>query len=138
MAELKTEKTAASVEKFLSAIQDEQMRADCRAIAKMMQKATGARPRMWGPGVVGFGNYHYRYASGREGDWFLTGFSPRRGQLTLYLMSGVRHFPELMKRLGKHSSGVACLYLKRLGDVDRKILDRLITASVRQVKKMYG
>lgn len=138
MAELKTKKTNVSVEKFLGAVKDDQTRKDCQAIVKMMQKATGAAPKMWGPSIVGFGDYHYRYASGREGDWFLTGFSPRKGQLSLYIMSGFRRYPELMKKLGKYKTGVSCLYVKRLADVDTKVLNELILESVRHLKKTYG
>jgi hypothetical protein len=138
MAELKTRKTAASVEKFLGAVKDEQTRKDCQAIVKLMQRATKARPKMWGPSIVGFGDYHYKYASGRENDWFLTGFSPRKGNLTLYIMSGFHRYPELMKKLGKCKAGGSCLYVKRLADVDTKVLNELIIKSVRHLKKTYG
>lgn len=138
MAELKTKKRTASVEKFLGAVKDEQARADCRAIVKMMRKATGAAPKMWGPSIVGFGDYHYKYASGREGDWFLTGFSPRKGQLSLYILSGFGRYPELMKKLGKYKTGGSCLYVKRLADVDAKVLNELILESIRHLKKTYG
>jgi hypothetical protein len=138
MAELKTKKRTASVEKFLGAVKDAQTRADCQALVKLMRKATGAAPKMWGPSIVGFGDYRYKYASGREGDWFLTGFSPRKGQLSLYILSGFRRSPERMKKLGRYKTGVSCLYVKRLADVDAKVLNELIIESVRYLKKTYG
>ena len=138
MADLKTKPTAASVAAFLKALPDENRRRDCRVVAKMMQEVTGSRPRMWGPGIVGFGSYHYRYASGREGDWFLAGFSPRKQDLTLYIMSGFAKHDELLSRLGKYKTGKSCLYLKRLEDVDPKILRQLVTASVQHLRKTSG
>jgi hypothetical protein len=130
MAELKTKKTEASVEKFLTAIKDEQTRMDCFEIAKIMKQATKSEPKMWGTSIVGFGSYYYKYASGREGDWMLTGFSPRKQNITLYIMAGFDRYEELLKKLGKHSTGKSCLYIKRLADVDRKVLKELIAESV--------
>jgi hypothetical protein len=130
MAELKTKETTASVEDFLAAIDDEERRKDCRTLVRIMKKATKAEPAMWGTSVVGFGRYHYRYATGREGDWFKTGFSPRKNDLTLYIMSGVERFPQLLKRLGKYKTGKACLYVKRLADVDLAVLKELVESSV--------
>lgn len=138
MAELKTRKTDASVEAFLNTVDDEDRRADCHAILKMMQQATRVQPRMWGKSMVGFGQYHYKYASGREGDWFITGFSPRKNDLTLYIMAGFDRFPDLMKQLGKHKTGKSCLYIKRLADVDTNVLKQLIRESVAHVRKTYG
>lgn len=138
MAELKTKATEASVKDFLDAIPDERARKDCRAIAALMKKATGAAPKLWGPAIVGFGQYHYKYESGREGDWFLTGFSPRKQNLTLYIMAGFDRYDELMARLGKFKTGKSCLYVKRLADIDQKVLKELITASVKHMKKLYG
>jgi Domain of unknown function (DU1801) len=135
MAELKTKPTDESVEAFLEGIGDQQRRDDCRAVLRIMKQATRAEPRMWGPSIVGFGDYHYKYASGREADWFLTGFSPRKQALTLYIMAGFSRYDELMDRLGKHKTGKSCLYIKRLSDVDPKVLKELITASVKQMKK---
>lgn len=132
MAELKTRVTDASVDTFLQGIQDERKRQDCYEILKMMKKATGAAPKMWGTSMVGFGDYHYKYASGRQGQWFITGFSPRVQNLTLYMMGGFD--PEVLKRLGKYKTGKGCLYIKRLEDVDLKVLDELITKSVQQSK----
>ncbi|HEU4522426.1 MAG TPA: DUF1801 domain-containing protein [Thermoanaerobaculia bacterium] len=138
MAELKTRKTAASVDEFLTSIPDEGRRKDCLAIAKMMQRATGAKPKMWGGSIVGFGDYHYVYESGREGDWFLTGFSPRKNDLTLYINAGFDGYEALMKRLGKYKTGKSCLYIRKLEDVDTKALEELISASIRDVKRRYN
>jgi len=134
MAEPKTKKTKASVAEFLNAIEDPQKRKDSKTIVKMMKEATGNKPAMWGAGMVGFGNYHYKYASGREGDWFLTGFAPRKQDLTLYIMDGFKSYKPLMKRLGKYKTGKACLYIKRLDDVDVVALRELITRSVKNKK----
>ena len=135
MAELKTKKNEASVEKFLNAIKDGQTRKDCFEIAKMMQQSTKAAPKMWGASIVGFGEYHYKYASGREGDWMLTGFSPRKQNLTLYIMAGFDRYDELLKKLGKFSTGKSCLYIKKLADVDRKVLKELVSESVKVMKR---
>lgn len=137
MAELKTKLTQASVADFLNAIQDEPMREDCWAIMKIMQQATKAEPEMWGPSIVGFGRCHYVYESGREGDWMLVGFSPRKQAITLYLMCGLEHAPKLLAQLGKHSCGKSCLYIKRLADIHLPTLKKLVKESVRQVKKKY-
>ena len=131
MAELKTIPTRASVDKFLKGITDEDKRADCYQILKMMEKATKSRAKMWGTSIVGFGAAHYVYESGREGDWFITGFSPRKQNLTLYMMGGFNQFEDLMKKLGKHSTGKGCLYINKLKDVDTKVLKELITKSVK-------
>jgi len=133
MAELKTKPTTASVADFLASVDDEERRRDCLAIATIMENATGSKPRMWGPSIVGFGEYRYKGASG-ETDWFLTGFSPRKRELTLYIMSGVERYPDLVAKLGKYKTGKACLYLKRLADVDAKVLTTLIEASVKTMK----
>jgi hypothetical protein len=135
MAELKTKPTGASVAEFLKAIPDERRRSDCRIVLRMMQEITRARPKMWGKSIVGFGSHHYQYASGREGDWFVMGFSPRKQDLTLYLMSGVERHRELLGRLGKHKTGVGCLYLKTLDDVDLPTLRRLLRESARFVRQ---
>ena len=130
MAELKTKENDQSVETFLAGIGDAQKQQDCRTLMAMMQEATGAAPRMWGDAIVGFGHYHYKYASGREGDWFLTGFSPRKQNLTLYIMAGFDNYDALLARLGKHSIGKSCLYVKRLADVDMPVLTELVVESV--------
>lgn len=135
MAELKTKKTKASVSKFLAGIKDEERRRDCRTVARLMKQATGWTPRMWGSAIVGFGDYRYRSPrTGRGGDWFYTGFSPRKGALTLYLMSGLPQYQSLLKRLGKHRTGVGCLYLNRLADVDLDVLRELIATATGDLK----
>ena len=134
MAELKTKENDQSVEAFLSSIDDAQKQADCRALVAIMQEATGAAPRMWGDSIVGFGHYHYKYASGREGDWFLTGFAPRKQNLTLYIMAGFDNYEALLGKLGKHTTGKSCLYVKRLADVDMPVLTELVVESVAHMK----
>ena len=135
MAELKTRLNDASVDKFLQTIKDEGARADCYQILDMMQKATRAEPKMWGASIIGFGQQHYKYESGREGDWFVTGFSPRKQNLTLYIGSGFEGYDELLGQLGKHSLGKGCLYIKKLADVDTEVLKKIITNSARRVKQ---
>jgi hypothetical protein len=135
MAENKTKLTTASVDDFLNAIQDEQIRQDCWTIADLMRKAAKAEPRMWGPGIVGFGNSRYKYTDGREADWMLIAFSPRKQNITLYVGSGFEGYDELMSRLGKHSVGKSCLYIKRLSDVHLPTLKKLIKASVQHKLK---
>lgn len=134
-AELKTKQTEASVDDFLNAIPDEQTRKDCFEIAKIMKQATRSEPKMWGTSIVGFGSYHYKGASGREGDWMLTGFSPRKQNLTLYIMAGFDRYEALLKKLGKFSTGKSCLYIKKLADVDKKVLKELVTESVKVMKR---
>lgn len=134
MAELKTKVNDASVTKFLDNIKDETKRQDSYIILEMMRKATKAEPRMWGSSIIGFGDYRYVYASGREGDWFLAGFSPRKQNLTLYAMcDGWDRFPELQD-LGKYTLGKGCLYIKRLSDVDTAVLRKLINVAVKESK----
>ena len=135
MAEIKTKLTGASVDDFLNAIQDEQIRQDCWTIADLMRKATKAEPRMWGPSIVGFGSSSYKYADGREADWMLIAFSPRKQNITLYIGSGFEGYDELMSQLGKHSGGKSCLYIKRLSDVHLPTLKKLIKASVQHKLK---
>ena len=130
MAELKTQKNDASVEAFLNTVADERKRRDCFTLVELMRKATGAEPAMWGDSIVGFGEYHYTYASGRASDWFLTGFAPRKQNLTLYIMAGFDEYEELLGKLGKHSTGKSCLYIKRLDDVDMPVLRELVQLSV--------
>jgi len=125
MADNKTQPTRLSVTAFISGIDDKAIRADVRKIAAMMRKATGARATMWGSSIVGYGQYHYKYASGREGDFFITGFSPRKSALTLYIMAGFSSFDALLKKLGKYKTGKSCLYIKSLADVDTNVLERL-------------
>ncbi|MEM7033633.1 MAG: DUF1801 domain-containing protein [Chloroflexota bacterium] len=133
MAALKTQKNDASVEAFLNNVENEQKRADCFTILKLMQTVIGEAPKMWGTSIVGFGSYHYKYASGREGEWFLTGFAPRKQNLTLYIMAGFDNYDILMSQLGKHSTGKSCLYIKKLEDVDMAVLEDLIRQSAEHV-----
>jgi hypothetical protein len=135
-AELKTKLNDASVEGFLNSVKDEQTRADCFEILKIMKQVTKEEPKMWGSSIVGFGSYHYKGASGREGDWMLTGFSPRKQNLTLYLMSGFDAHADLLKKLGKHKTSVGCLYIKKLEDVDKKVLKELVVETVKAMKKL--
>jgi len=135
MAELKTKATNESVTAFLNKVTDKDRRDDCFAVLEIMKDVTGEEPKMWGPSIVGFGRYHYKYESGREGEWMITGFSPRKGDLTLYIMPGLDVFPDLMKRLGKFKTGKSCLYIKKLEDVDPGVLRQLVKQSV---KKMAG
>lgn len=137
MAELKTKKNSASVAAFLNKIDDKQKRSDAKKVAALMRKVTGSKAKMWGTSIVGFGNYHYNYASGREGDFMLTGFSPRKQNLTLYIMAGFDGFDSLMSRLGKHKTGKSCLYIKRLEDIDLVVLESLISRSVKNMRKKY-
>ncbi|HNP94933.1 MAG TPA: DUF1801 domain-containing protein [Cyclobacteriaceae bacterium] len=137
MAELKTKKNTASVEGFLKKVKDSQRKEDCFKVLELMKRVTGEKPLMWGSSIVGFGSYHYVYATGREGDWPLTGFSPRAQNLTLYIMPGFDRYDELMKRLGKFKTGKSCLYLKKLDDVDQIVLEKLISESVKYMKKKY-
>jgi hypothetical protein len=134
-AELKTKVNKASVEDFLNSVEDEQKRADCFEIARIMTQVTKEKPKMWGASIVGFGTYHYKGASGREGDWMLTGFSPRKQNLTLYLMGGFDMHKDLLKKLGKFKTSVGCLYIKKLDDVDKKVLKQLVTQTVKTMKK---
>jgi hypothetical protein len=138
MAENKTRRTEASAECYFSAIEDEDRRKDCEALAKLMTKATKEQPKMWGPGIVGFGSYHYRYDSGREGDSCLTGFSSRKNDITVYLSADVLGQKQLIARLGKHKVGKGCLYIRQLGDVDLKVLAQLIVGAVAEKKSRYG
>lgn len=126
----KTQATDADVDQFLAAIPDPGRREDCQRIRALMEAATGAPARLWGPSIVGFGVYHYRYESGREGDWMVTGFSPRKNDLTLYIMPGFARYESLMAKLGRHKTGKSCLYIKRLADVDMAVLETLVRDSV--------
>jgi len=138
MVENKTKETNASVDKFINSIKEGNIRTDFLKIIRLMKEVTKEQPKMWGASIVGFGNYHYKYESGREGDFFLTGFSPRKQNLTLYLISGFEHYEELMKNLGKYKAGKSCLYIKSLKDIDLKILKKMITESVKHMKKQIS
>lgn len=134
MAELKTKVNEASVNKFLNSVADKQKREDSYVILELMKKITKYEPKMWGSSIVGFGSYHYKYESGREGDICLIGFSPRKQNLTLYIMSGFSKYGDLMKKLGKYKTGKACLYINKLDDIDIKVLKELINESVKTLK----
>lgn len=137
MAALKTQKTQASVDAFLDGIEDDTKRADCRTLRALMEEITDAPATMWGKAIVGFGAYHYTYASGRDGDWFEVGFSPRKQNLTLYIMPGFAAYDDLMGRLGKHKTGKSCLYVKKLADLDMDALRTLITESVEDIRARH-
>jgi hypothetical protein len=135
MAELKTKLNDASVEAYLNRVENEKKREDSLAVLQLMAEVTGAEPKMWGDSIIGFGNYHYKYASGREGDWFLAGFAPRKQNLTLYIMAGFDGYEALMASLGKYKTGKSCLYIKKLEDVDTAVLKQLIKQSVAHMQK---
>ena len=137
MAELKTKPTTLSPRTFINQVESEQRRKDCRELAALMQDITGQPPKMWGSSIVGFDRYHYKYASGRQGDMLLTGFSPRKQDLVLYLGPGLQN-KSLMARLGKHKTGKGCLYVKTLDDIDRTVLRELITTSVDAMRRQHG
>ncbi|MBP2031212.1 hypothetical protein J2755_002175 [Methanohalophilus levihalophilus] len=135
MAELKTRKNDASVEDFLNGVENEKKRNDSLEIVKMMQEVTGEEPVMWGDSIVGFGSYTYKYASGRTGDWMMVGFSPRKQNLTLYIMPGFDQYDELLGKLGKYTTGKSCLYIKKLEDVDQDVLRELVKQSVEYMRE---
>ena len=134
----KTRPTDAGVDTFLDAVDDERRRKDARTVKSMMERITGWEPKMWGPGIVGFGEYHYRYDSGREGDFLITGFSPRKRALTIYVMPGFTRYDALMGKLGKFKTGKSCLYINKLTDVDLAVLEELIRRSVEYMMEKYG
>ena len=135
MAELKTKPNEQSVETFLNGVEDEKRRQDCFTILEIMKQITKAEPQMWGTSIVGFGTYHYQYESGREGDWFVAGFSPRKQNLTLYIMAGFSQYDELLSKLGKFKTGKSCLYIKKTEDIDLPTLKELIKQSVAYISK---
>lgn len=137
MAELKTQRTRASVAEFLGRTPDRARRRECRTLIAMMRGVTGAPPRMWGPSIVGFGRYRYTYPSGRTGEWFLTGFSPRKRDLTIYIMAGPARYRALLRQLGPHKTGQSCLYLRSLADVNMRVLKRLVRESARHVARSH-
>lgn len=137
-AQNKTAPTDASVEAYLAAIDKPEVRADCGRLVEIMQRVIGQPATMWGTSIVGFGSYHYVYDSGREGDWCLTGFAARKGRISVYVMAGFEPFADLMNRLGKHSTGASCLYIKRLSDIDETVLEELIRRSADEIRRRYG
>lgn len=139
MAELKTKKNKGSVIDFINTIEDDQKRKDAKELLKIFKEATGKSPVMWGSSIIGYGQYHYKSERSRqEGDWPLTGFSPRKTSLTLYIMSGVKQYAQELKNLGKHKTGVSCLYIKRLDDIDLDLLKKIIRADYELMKKKYS
>jgi hypothetical protein len=134
MAELKTKENDASVADFLAAIPDEQKRMDSIRLCKIFEEISGEPAKMWGSSIVGFGNFHYVYPSGREGDWMKTGFSPRKASLTLYFMDGFNNHTKLLDKIGKYTTSKSCLYIKKLSDIDEKTLRQMIKDSIKNVE----
>ena len=137
MATLKTQPNDRDVTEFLASVEDIQRREDCFKLLTLMQEVTGETPQYWHGNIIGFGTYHYRYESGREGDWFITGFSPRKQNLTLYIIAGFDKYEELMNQLGRHKTGKSCLYVNRLADIDMEVLRELIARSVHYMREKH-
>jgi hypothetical protein len=135
MTELKTKVTKIHVDRVINIVENELVQNDCRTLVKIMSDITGEVPRMWGTNIIGFGKYHYVYESGREGDWFIMGFSPRKQNLTLYIMSGFKEYDSLLSKLGKYKLGKSCLYIKKLSDIDIEVLKKILRHSQRIIKK---
>ena len=138
MTENVTRETDASVNDFLDGVENERRRTDAYQLLEIMRRVTGAKPKMWGPAIIGFGSYHYRYESGREGDMLRVGFSPRKANLALYLIAKGDGFGELLGRLGKHKTGGSCLYVNRLTDVDLNVLEAMVAQSWKAAREEYG
>ena len=138
MADNKTKPTELSVAAFIDALTDQTRRADAKALVKLMQNATGEKPKMWGPSIIGFGSYHYTYDSGREGDMPVVGFSPRKAAIVLYGMTGLSGSEALLATLGKHTTGKGCLYIKKLADVDQKLLEAMVVKSVAAMRARHS
>ena len=137
MAENKTQPTDVDPEVFLNSVEHPQRRADGLALLELMNAETGLKPEMWGESMVGYGRYRYRYASGRVGEWPVVGFSPRKQSLTVYLTQGAAEYEELLSRLGKHKTGVGCLYINKLADVDTAVLRELVRRSVEHAARVH-
>ena len=137
MAELKTQEDDASVDDYLNSVEDKKKREASFEVKELMEEVTGEEARMWGDSIVGFGRYKYRYASGREGEWMITGFAPRKRNLTLYIMSGFEEYDDLLDKLGKHSTGKSCLYINKLEDIDMDVLRELVNKSVQHMKETH-
>lgn len=133
MSDLKTQQNDGDVVQFLEAVENQQRKDDAFKVLELMTEVVGEEPKMWGTSIVGYGNYHYKYETGREGDWFLAGFSPRKQSLTLYIMAGFAEYDDLMSKLGKHKTGKSCLYINKLADVDMDVLKQLVAASVKHM-----
>ena len=137
MAELKTKQTEASVDEYLDTIDDPRRRADCAVISALMKKVTKCEPKMWGPSIVGFGSYHYRYETGHEGDACLAGFSFRKPEIVVYIAQGFESREKLLRELGKHRTGKVCAYFRRLSDIDVVVLEKLVKASLAEMRRLY-
>ena len=137
MAENKTQASDASVDAFLEAVEPERRREDGLALDRLFQSVTGWKPVLWGPSMVGYGSYHYRYKSGREGDFLATGFSPRKSALSIYIMPGYQDYGDILARLGKHKLGKSCLYINKLADVDLNVLKELVQAGLADLNRLY-
>jgi hypothetical protein len=135
MAELKTQENDASVDDYLNSVEDDKKREASFKVKELMEDVTGEEARMWGESIVGFGHYHYKYASGREGEWMITGFAPRKRNLTLYIMSGFEEYDDLLDKLGEHSTGKSCLYINKLEDINMDVLRELVNKSVQHMKE---
>lgn len=138
MSELKTQRTDASAEDLIGGITDEVRRQDCLALLELMKSATGEPPAVWSSGVIGFGTYHYRSPSGQEGEWFPVGFASRKAAITVYLGLELKELEDLLGKLGKHTTGKGCIYIKRLSDVDVNVLERLVAAAYTHMKRTFG
>jgi len=138
MSSLKTKRNDTDPRTFIESVEHDKRREDALFLLDFMTRITGETPKMWGGSIIGFGSYHYRYDSGREGDWFLTGFSPRKQNLSVYIMAGFDRYEELMEKLGKHKTGKSCLYINKMEDVDLAVLQELIEESVKYMKEKYG
>lgn len=137
MTENKTQANAQDVDDFIASVEPEKRRDEARILMDLFRKVTGWEPVMWGPAIVGFGQYHYKYETGREGDFLATGFSPRKAKLSIYVMPGYTDYSEILSRLGKHGMGKSCLYVNKLADIDLDVLGKLIAAGVRDLSKKY-
>lgn len=138
MTELKTKENDASVTEFINSIEHKTRKADALVLLDLMGEVIDAEPTMWGKNIIGYGNYHYKYKSGREGDWFVTGFSPRKQNLSIYIMPGFDEYGDLLEQLGKHKISVGCLYINKLADVDLDVLKQLVARSIVDIKAIYG
>lgn len=136
MAELKTKPNKNSVAGFIKSV-EEKRREDCQTLLSLMKKITRKKPTMWGDSIVGFGKYHYKYESGCEGDWLVTGFSPRKQNISIYIMPGFSKYKTILNKLGKHKTSVSCLYINKLNNIDIKQLENLIARSVKDMAKLY-
>ncbi|QCK16795.1 DUF1801 domain-containing protein [Mangrovivirga cuniculi] len=137
MAELKTKPTNQSIEEFIDSIDHNKRKEDSKVLLEIMKEQTGLEPKIWGENIIGFGEYHYKYDSGREGDWFMTGFSPRKQNMSIYIMTGFSKYQDLLEKLGKHRTGSSCLYINKLEDIDIQVLTKLISESFKAMKKRY-